>query len=153
VSRRKQIQMDEAEIADFLEHRRVLNVATLGPTGHPHLVAMWYVMRDGNPTFWTFSKSQKIANIRRDARISALVESGDVYGELKGVEVRGTARLIHDVDEVLEIGKAVGLKYTGPIVLTDEALPFLEAQATKRTGVVIDVEVTTSWDHRKLDRI
>lgn len=144
--------MDEAEIAEYLEHRRVLNVATLGPTGHPHLVAMWYVMRNGKPTFWTFSKSQKAVNLRRDARISALVESGDVYGELKGVEMRGTARLIHDFDEVLEIGKAVGVKYTGPVVLADDTLPFLEAQAAKRTGVVIDVEATTSWDHTKLDR-
>jgi PPOX class probable F420-dependent enzyme len=144
--------MDPAELEAYLEQGRVLTVATLGSTGHPHLVAVWYVMRDGKPTFWTFSRSEKAVNLRRDARISALVESGEVYGELKGVEMRGTARLIDDPAEVLEIGKAVGLKYTGPIVLADDTLPFLEAQATKRTGVVIDVESSTSWDHTKLDR-
>jgi hypothetical protein len=151
-SRRAQTQMDDAEIEAYLEQGRVLNVATVGSTGYPHLVAMWYVMRHGKPTFWTFSTSQKAENLRRDARISALLESGDAYGELKGVEMRGTARLIDDVAEVLEIGKAVGLKYTGPIVLADDTLPILEAQATKRTGVVIDVEAVTSWDHTKLER-
>lgn len=142
--------MSDAEIEAYLEEQRVLNVATIGPTGHPHLVAMWFVVRGGRPAFWTFTRSQKVVNIRRDARISALVESGDSYGELRGVEMRGVARLIEDVDQVLEIGKAVGVKYTGPSAVGADALPFLEAQATKRVGVEIEIEHVTSWDHTKL---
>lgn len=142
--------MSDAEVEAYLHEQRVLNVATIGPTGHPHLVAMWFVMRNGRPTFWTFTKSQKVLNIRRDARISALVESGVSYGELRGVELRGVARLIDDVAEVLEIGKAVGVKYTGPSAISADALPFLEAQASKRVGVEIEVDHVTSWDHTKL---
>lgn len=149
-SRRDAITMTDDEVAAYLEQQRILNVATIGPTGHPHLVAMWYVMHDGQPTFWTFGKSQKVVNIRRDPRISALVESGDTYSELRGVEMRGTARLVDDHDEILAIGTAVALKYTGPAGASDDAMPFLEAQATKRVGVRIEIDHTVSWDHTKL---
>ncbi|HEX4984267.1 MAG TPA: pyridoxamine 5'-phosphate oxidase family protein [Ilumatobacteraceae bacterium] len=149
-SRRDQIVMSEDEIKSFLTHQRILNVATNGPTGHPHVVAMWFTVLDGNPAFWTFARSQKIVNIRRDDRISALVESGDSYSELKGLEMTGTARLIEDRDQIFEIGKAIAVKYTGPAALNTDSLPFIEAQVSKRIGVLIDVERWVSWDHTKL---
>ncbi len=148
--RRNEVAMSTDEIAAFLDEQRVLNVATNGPTGHPHLVAMWYVMIDGRPTFWTFGKSQKVVNLRRDPKISALVETGDSYNELRGVEIEGTARLIEDYEAVLDIGKRVAEKYNGPEGTSELALPFLEKQAHKRIGVSIDVERTASWDHRKI---
>jgi nitroimidazol reductase NimA-like FMN-containing flavoprotein (pyridoxamine 5'-phosphate oxidase superfamily) len=60
-SRRELIQMDDDEIQTFLDEERVLNVATIGPTGHPHVVAMWYALVDRELVFWTFGKSQKVA--------------------------------------------------------------------------------------------
>jgi PPOX class probable F420-dependent enzyme len=149
-SRRDQITMTPDEIEAYLTDERILNVATIGPTGHPHLVAMWFALIDGRPIFWTFAKSQKVVNLRRDPKVTALVESGDSYDQLRGVELVGTARIIEDYDDVLAIGKAVGVKYTGPAALGADALPFLEAQAAKRVGIAIDVERTVSWDHRKL---
>ena len=120
-SKRSQITMTDDEVQAYLESERVLNVATIGPNGYPHLVAMWFAMVDGNPVFWTFGKSQKIVNLRRDSKMTGLVESGDSYDQLRGVELRGEA-----------------------------ALPFLEAQATKRIGVVFEIEHVASWDHTKL---
>lgn len=148
--RRNEVAMSTDEIAAFLEEQRVLNVATNGPTGHPHLVAMWYVMIDGRPTFWTFGKSQKVVNLRRDPKISALVETGDRYNELRGVELEGTAHLIEDYDAVLDIGKRVAEKYNGPEATSALAMPVLEKQAHKRIGVAIEIERTASWDHRKI---
>ncbi|HEY7627351.1 MAG TPA: pyridoxamine 5'-phosphate oxidase family protein [Ilumatobacteraceae bacterium] len=149
-NKRSQITMSEAEVAAYLESQRILNVATIGPSGHPHLVAMWYAMVEGQPVFWTYGKSQKIANLRRDPKMSGLVESGDSYNELRGVELRGRGSIVDHYEAVLEIGKAVGVKYNGPSALSDDALPFLEAQATKRVGVVFEVEHIVSWDHTKL---
>jgi PPOX class probable F420-dependent enzyme len=149
-SRRSNITMTAAEIDAFLDEQRVLNVATIGVTGHPHLVAMWYAVRDGKVVFWTFAKSQKVVNLRRDPKMTGLVEAGDTYNELRGVELIGAARLVEDYDEILEIGKQVGVRYNGEGVLSGAALPFLEAQAKKRIGVVFDVERTVSWDHTKL---
>jgi Pyridoxamine 5'-phosphate oxidase len=149
-SKRSQITMSDDEVQAYLESQRVLNVATIGPTGHPHLVAMWYAMVDGSAVFWTFGKSQKILNLRRDPKITGLVESGETYDQLRGVELRGRGVIVDDYEAVLEIGKAVGVKYNGPAVLGESALPFLEAQATKRLGVVFEIDHVVSWDHTKL---
>ncbi len=149
-SKRAEISMTDDEVRAYLESERVLNVATIGPTGHPHLVAMWFAMVDGKPVFWTFSKSQKIVNLRRDPKMTALVESGDSYDQLRGVEMRGRGTIVDDYEAILEIGKAVGVKYNGPSALGEAALPFLEAQATKRLGVVLEIEHIASWDHQKL---
>jgi len=150
-SRRDQVKMTAAEVAGYLDEQRVLNVATNGPTGHPHVVAMWYAMVDGRPVFWTFGKSQKIVNLRRDPRVTGLVESGDSHGELRGVELVGTAQLIEDFDGIVEIGQAVAAKYQGMAgELSAEARAFIEGQARKRIGIAIDIERTVSWDHTKL---
>jgi PPOX class probable F420-dependent enzyme len=149
-SRRHQIVMSAAEIEEFLQAPRVMNVATLGPRGHPHLVAMWYGFIDGAPAFWTFGKSQKVCNLRRDDRLTALVEAGDRYSELRGVELVGRGRIVEEFDVVMHIGLSVAERYNGPAATSDEARSFLAAQARKRVGVVIDVERTVSWDHSKL---
>lgn len=149
-SKRSQIEMSAAEVTAYLDEVRVMNIATNSPTGHPHLVAMWYAMLDGKPVFWTFGKSQKIMNIRRDPRITALVESGEQYAELRGVELVGTARIVEDIDEIVRIGATVAERYNGPVAVSEPGMQFIRKQAEKRLGVVIDVSKTVSWDHTKL---
>ncbi len=147
-SRRSEIEMTPEEVQAFLAEEKTMDVATIGKDGRPHLVAMWYAVLDGAPVFWTYGRSQKVVNLERDPRLTCLVEAGEVYAELRGTELIGTATLLPDYDDVLRIGLAVGERYTGPV--TDEARPFLEAQARKRVAVRVDVERTVSWDHRKL---
>ena len=149
-NRRSQITMTDDEVLAYLDSQKILNVATIGPSGHPHLVAMWYVVIDGRISFWTFGKSQKIQNLRRDPKMTGLIESGEEYQELRGVELVGTARLIDDFASILEIGKAVAVRYNGPGAVGETALPFLEAQARKRVGVEFEVERVVSWDHTKM---
>ncbi|MFM7756274.1 MAG: pyridoxamine 5'-phosphate oxidase family protein [Actinomycetota bacterium] len=149
-NKRASITMTETEIAAYLADQTILNVASIGPSGHPHLVAMWYVVMNGETVFWTFGKSQKVLNLKRNPKITGLIESGDSYDQLKGLEIVGTARLIEDYDTILSIGKAVGLKYNGEGAISDAARPFLEAQAKKRIGIAIEVERYVSWDHTKM---
>ncbi len=149
--RRDQITMSETEVRTYLESQQILNVATIGRSGHPHIVAMWYAYVDDKIAFWTFAKSQKIMNLRRDPKMSALVESGGgSYSELRGVEMVGDGHIIDDFEQVLQIGKAVGVRYNGDAALSDAALPFIEAQARKRLGVIFEVSSVVSWDHTKL---
>src|SRR4051812_6821119 len=143
-SRRNQIKMTPAEVDEFLAGRRTLNVATIGPTGHPHVVAMWYGFAGDQVAFWTFGRAQKVMNIRRDPKISALVEDGQTYSQLRGVELVGTARLIEDREAIIEIGLSVAQRYQD--VDADTARTSVEGQAGKRLGVVIDVERVVSWD-------
>ena len=142
--------MTEREVQSYLEEQKILNVATNGPSGHPHLVAMWYAFVGGELTFWTFAKSQKVKNLHRDPKLTGLVESGESYNQLRGVELVGTGRLIDDYEKVLEIGKAVAVRYNGEAAVSDAALPFVEAQARKRIGVAFEIQSTISWDHTKL---
>ncbi len=149
MSRRDQIRMDDAEVAAFLAERHTMNIATLGADGRPHLVAMWYgFFPDGALGFWTYVRSQKIVNLRRDPRMTCLVEAGEVYEELRGVELVADATIVEDHEEVLALGASVFDRYTGPY--TPEARPILEQVGAKRLAVRIEVRQTVSWDHRKL---
>ena len=118
-SRREQIVMTPAEVDAFLGVTRTLNVATIGPSGHPHLVAMWYGFLDGKVAFWTFAKSQKILNLRRSPLLSALAEEGTTYATLKGVELVGQGRLVEDREQILAIGLSVAERHgerRGPVL-------------------------------------
>src|SRR4051795_1702766 len=103
--------MSDGEIADFLGAERVMNVATAGPDGWPHLTALWYVMRGSDPCSWTYAKSQKVKNLERDDRVTLLVESGEQYHELRGVMIRARADLDGDLDAVAALGEEIFAKY------------------------------------------
>jgi PPOX class probable F420-dependent enzyme len=149
MSRRDLIKMTDAEVEDYLSGRHTMNVASFNHDGTIHLVAMWYAVVDGDPVFWTFGKSQKIRNLERDPRITLLVETGEEYAELMGVEMVGRASVISDRDAINAIGEAVYVRYFGEI--DDDVRPFVHATGAKRLGVRIAVDKVVSWDHRKLE--
>ena len=140
--------MTDEEVEEFLDGRHTMNVATIGPGGKIHLVAMWYGFLEGAPAFWTYGKSQKILNLQRDPRLTALVETGDTYEELQGVELVGTGTIVEDRDRIMALGRSVFDRYTGPY--TDDVAPVLETMGAKRLVVKVEVESVVSWDHRKL---
>jgi PPOX class probable F420-dependent enzyme len=140
--------MSDDEVEGFLDGRHTMNVATIGPDGRIHLVAMWYGFLEGAPAFWTYGKSQKILNLRRDPRITALVEDGEQYDELRGVELVGTGTVVEDRERIMALGRSVFERYTGPY--SEEMEPVLEATGAKRLVVKVEVESVVSWDHRKL---
>ena len=148
-SRRDQIKMSEAEVEAFLEEQRTMSIATIGRDGRPHLVAMWYAFLDGVPSFWTFAKSQKVVNLRRDPRITCMVEAGETYDQLRGVELVARAEIIEDIAEVQRFGIAEFERYQNTKV-TEALLPQMQRMANKRVVVKIRIEHVVSWDHRKL---
>ena len=148
-SRRGKISFTEEEQQQFMEDGWTLQVASNGKDGFPHLIAMWYVLVDGKICFTTFSKSQKILNLRRDSKISVMLEAGKPYQELRGVVLEGEAELIDDVDFTAKVMALVGEKYNGIPVPTDTPEQALKV-ASKRTVVRINPTTIFSWDHRKL---
>ena len=148
-SRRRSIAMTDEEIDEYLHGRRTMNVASIGPDGRVHLVAMWYgFTADDRPAFWTYGRSQKILNLQRDPRITCLVESGDEYAQLRGVELVGTAVILEERDDVMAIGRSVFERYNGE--WSDGAAAAGATMGAKRVAVRIDVEKVVSWDHTKL---
>ncbi len=149
MSRRNQIVMTPEDVEAFLREQRTMCVATVGADGRPHLVAMWYGFIDGAPAFWTYGKSQKIVNLRRDPRLTCLIEAGDAYNELRGVELVADAQLIEDPEQVLAFGVQLTERYQG-IQVSEATMPAIQKSAAKRIVVRLDVKKIVSWDHRKL---
>jgi len=147
--RRAQIQMSDEEVWAFVEERKSLQVATIGRDGVPHLTTLWFALVEGRIVFETFSKSQKIVNLKRDPRISVLLEDGDQYAELRGVSISGHADLYDDPDEVHPYAMAV-MRRNQPEIPADKVDDAARALASKRTAVVVVPERIVSWDHRKL---
>lgn len=148
VNQRAQITLTEGEIGQMLAGIRSITIASIGPSGQPHLVAMWFAVLDGEIWFETKAKSQKAVNLRRDPRISCLAEDGDVYEELRGVAVEGRAEVTADPELLWRVGVAVWERYHGPY--TEQARPMVEASVRKRVAVRVIPERIRSWDHRKL---
>lgn len=141
--------MTAQEVEAFLQEQKTMSIATIAKDGRPHLVAMWYAFLDGVPCFWTFAKSQKVVNLRRDPRITCMVEAGETYDQLRGVELIARANISENEDEVLRFGVAEFERYQGMKII-EALLPQVQRMANKRVVVKIEVERIVSWDHRKL---
>ncbi len=152
VNQRDLIKMTPAEADEFIRGWHTMNCATMKRDGTIHLVAMWYAFLEGAPAFETKAKSQKVQNIRRDPRITCLIEEGDTYDELQGVELVGTAEIVEEYDRIFEIGVSLLERQSGgrPFERTPESVAIVESIIRKRVGIKIHVEKIVSWDHRKL---
>lgn len=146
--------MSPSEIEDFLESSKTGVLTTLDSNGWPHSVAMWFARGEDSIRMWTYAKSQKVKNVERDARVAFLAETGESYGELRGVLVRGEVEILRDFDDVRSIGVALNDRYvvpSAPEAATDaNVLGEIDRQAGKRVGLVLALERVASWDHRKL---
>jgi PPOX class probable F420-dependent enzyme len=147
-NQRAQIVMSDDEVWDFLDQQRSSTVATYGPQGQIHLVGMWYAVMDGQIWIETKRKAQKVVNLRRDPRMSFLVETGQTYDQLRGVALEGRGVVIEDPDVVWDVCVDIFNRYHGEY--TEEMKPFVEFMAKNRVAVRLDVDRVRSWDHRKL---
>jgi PPOX class probable F420-dependent enzyme len=147
-NRRSQIKMTDEEIEALLNQERTATLCSMHPDGSIHAVAMWYGFYKGAVTFETKVKSQKVQNFKRDPRITILVEAGESYDQLRGVELVGQARIIDDPEAIWELGQSVWERYVGP--WDESQTDGLAAMLHNRVLVTIDVDKIVSWDHRKL---
>lgn len=153
MSPRRDVSMTESEVAAFLDLSLSGVLSTLARDGAPHAAGMWFAAGGDDVRMWTYAKSQKAVNLRRDPRCSLLIEDGVAYDELRGVLIRGEATLIDDFDEVVAIGKDLYDRYTKPrtgIAVEDGPIVEIERQGRKRIGIALPLERLASWDHRKM---
>ena len=148
-TRRDQIKMTDAEVEGFIEERKSLQVATLNRDGSPHLTTLWFAVVDGDIVFETFTKSQKIVNLKRDPRIAVLLEDGTEYDQLRGVSINGHAELHDDPERVHPYALAV-MRRNQPGIPEENLDQAAKLMAAKRTAVVVKAERVVTWDHRKL---
>ena len=153
MSRRDQIRMTADEVREYLAGQKVINVASIGPNGRPHLAPLWYFPHEDGVATWTYSTSQKAKNLRRLPEATVLVEDGDSYEKLRGVSFEADVELVEDIDEVTRIGTALLQRYSGAKPedpASTEMNAFIAGQAAKRVGLVFRPTKVVSWNHGKL---
>ena len=151
MSRRDQIRMTDAELAAFLDAQRTVIAATNGRDGWPHLMPLWFTVRDGELWSWTYAKSQKVRNLERDPRVTLQVEAGEQYQELRGLMVKANVVLHHDLETVATFGVELFERYTSTSPLPPEVRAMVEGQAPKRVALqFVPTEPPVTWDHGKL---
>jgi PPOX class probable F420-dependent enzyme len=152
-SRRDQIRMTDGELRAFLDEQRIVQVATVGPSGRPHLVPLWYFLEQSSPPIlrgWTYAKSQKARNLERDPRATISIDDGVEYQDLRGVTMECDVELERDPDRVATLGTALFERYGPGGELAPEVREMVRAQARKRVGLRFSPTRVVSWDHRKL---
>jgi PPOX class probable F420-dependent enzyme len=140
--------MSDEEVRAFLDEQMVMQCATNGPRGLPHMVALWFVGDDGELRGWTYAKSQKAKNLERDPRATLGIEDGVQYHELRGVMFECDVELERDPAKIERLGLELFERYAGE--LNDDIRAMVAKQAQKRVGLTFHPTRTVTWDHRKL---
>jgi PPOX class probable F420-dependent enzyme len=143
--------MSDEEITEFLSEPNHLTACTVNHDGTIHAVAMFYGFLGADLAFQTKAKSQKIQNLRRDPRLTCLIEGGTVYSELRGVELVGKGELIEEEAQLKDLITTVRGRYIGPPSDDEDLDAIVERSARNRVVVKLHVDRVVSWDHRKLD--
>jgi PPOX class probable F420-dependent enzyme len=146
--RRNEITMSDAELRAFLAERVVMQCATIGPNGRPHMMPLWYVPDGIELISWTYAKAQKSKNLERDPRATVGIETGVQYHELRGVTFECDVELEREPERVEAYGLRLFERLTGE--LTPEIRAVIAQQAQKRVGMRFVPTRTVSWDHGKL---
>ena len=142
--------MSAEEVDAFLADQLTVICATNGPRGFPHLMPLWYLVRDGEIWAWTYAKSQKIVNLERDSRATLQVEAGEQYQELRGVMIEADAVIHRELEPVTDFGMALFDRYTPGAGEVEGFRDVIRVQAAKRVVLQFVARRTASWDHRKL---
>jgi PPOX class probable F420-dependent enzyme len=152
VNVRQQIAMSEDETAAYLAAGRTMVLVTVGPDGLPDPVPMWYLVdAAGQVRMRTYAASQKVVNLRREPRVSCLVEDGDRYAELRGVQLTGRVELVGDADWIAEVIVGLALKYEGlDPAHADAVRESARNRAGKQVGMLLHVDRSVSWNHGKI---
>jgi hypothetical protein len=143
--RGKSIAMNDTELATFLGEQRICRVATTGPTG-PHATPLFFLWHDQAIWLTSLVGSQRWRDLTRDPRIAVIVDAGEDYRELRGVELRGTVEVVGEAPRVGDpcpeldaAEQAFADKYTNGHIVRDKKHGWLRLTPTR----------TTSWDFRK----
>jgi hypothetical protein len=143
----KSIAMTPGEVDAFLHEQRTARVATVAGDGSPHVVPLWYVWVGGRLWLNSLTRSQRWVDIQRDPRVAVIIDAGEAYHELRGVELRGPAIPVGDVPrttapvpELVAVEDAFALKYHGSHDFRPDG---------RHAWLAITPKGVRSWDFRK----
>ena len=151
-SQRPSVRLNTDELWEFVTAAHTGILITLRRDGVPIATPMWFAVVDRQLYVQTPARSKKVARVRRDPRVSFLVEDGERWAELRAVHLTGRAELVDNADILQRVTEEMTRKYAR-FRTARAAMPQATRQhyATAFTliRIVPDAHVI-SWDNRKL---
>ena len=95
----------------FLKSQKILRLATIDPSGNPHIVPVWYMYDNDKFYVGTNTKTRKAKNIKKNSKISFCIDIGIKSPDIIGVMGIGRAKLILSPDRVELLAKKILLRY------------------------------------------
>ena len=146
------VRLNSEEAWQFVTEAHTGIFITLRADGVPIATPMWFAVLDRQIYVQTPVRSKKVTRLRRDPRVSFLVEAGERWAELRAVHLTGRADLVEDQETLDRVSTEMDRKYAR-FRTARTAMP----AATQRhyetafalIRVVPDAHVI-SWDNRKL---
>jgi hypothetical protein len=147
--RGRRIALTPDELDAFLAGQRTCRVATVGPDG-PHATPLWFAWHGGCLWLYSLTRSQRWADLRRDPRIGVVIDDGEGYLELRGVEITGTVTPTGEIPRTAAgpAGELLGVE-------AQFAAKYQQTEAMVHDGRHGWLKVTptkiVSWDFRKIE--
>lgn len=107
------LRMSRAEAFAEIGSAHTGILVSLRRDGVPIALPVWHVVLDERIYVGAPAHSKKIARVKRDARVSFLVESGERWVDLRAAHVTGRAGIVEDAELVERVNEAMGAKYSG----------------------------------------
>jgi len=148
MSERQRLRMSDHEVQALLNECYRAHVATHNPDGSVHLVPLAFMQLDGQLAFWTDPESQKVKNLRRDPRVTCLIETGTQFENFRAVQIVGRATVLDGLETSQRAGETLFARYPGP--RGAQLTAYVAGLAPKRVAIAIEPLRVVSWDHRKL---
>ena len=147
------VEMSPEEIDQYLKGQHTVTLITLNKDGTPLPAPLWFVNQGATIYAGTMRRLQKVKNILRDPRVTAQVEDGKRYVDLRAVIVRGRAEAVEDPEELAWFNQQMDAKYAAyrPQM---RSMPAATQRHYDNPRVVFKVvpEKIKTWDNSKLRR-
>jgi nitroimidazol reductase NimA-like FMN-containing flavoprotein (pyridoxamine 5'-phosphate oxidase superfamily) len=141
---------DEAWAVLTASHTGILT--SLRRDGVPIALPLWFVVLDRRIYVSGPPGVRRVRRIRRDPRVSFLVESGERWAELRAVHLTGRARVVREPDLLARVAAALDAKYRA--FRTPRAVMPAATRAHYEAALAT-IEITPdphllSWDNARL---
>ena len=138
---REQLRLTQTELDELLLGERTLRAGTVGEGGEPHVVPLWFVWHGGAVWVNNLRRSRRSKDIAAGSKAALCVDTGHLYGELRGAVLYGTFEEATEHPGVDGARAAFAGKYWGGFEVPD---------IRSHVWIRLEPDRVVSWDFRKI---
>lgn len=152
----KELSLTQEQLNEMMDSSWNMRVATVGPGTRINVTPLWFGWAGGNIYF--YCRGQKIANLRRNATATILVDRNEKFPELQGAMFQGKAEILEDpaaeqADPHLRAAQdKMSVKYAGGHGEARTDYSARSARGRHWRWVRFTPDRLVTWDNFKLNR-